>query len=214
VQHEGHLSLAPTGMTVGHTFSILLRFRGGPGENDTVLPPAPEFSTCRHRRPVHQQCRSLPAFSLPHPLLRIRLVCLKTLHQHAHLEEGVDITNLYLWRPGECVYAQGSIGVHVENPIYWSALPLNRSGSVAAASDLDKTWMTFFKGLNVADLTAACKARSLHVVTASGSVKKYDFVTALQAWIHSHSVVISLFQDTQLLGLEASTKWWCACDAE
>jgi len=112
------------------------------------------------------------------------------------------------------VYAQGSIGAHVENPLYWSALPLNRSGSVAPASDLDKAWTAFFKGFNVADLTAACKARSLHVVAASGSVKKADFVTALQAWIQSHSVVISSFQDAQLLGLEASTNWWCTYDAE
>jgi len=53
-----------------------------------------------------------------------------------------------------------------------------------------------------------------HVVTASGSVKKAGFVTALQAWIHSHSVVISSFQDAQLQGLEASTNWWCAYDAD
>jgi len=85
---------------------------------------------------------------------------------------------------------------------------------VAPASDLNKAWTAFFKGLNVADLAAACKARSLHVVAASGSVKKADFVTALQAWIHSHSVVISSFQDAQLLGLEASTNWWCAYESK
>ena len=76
------------------------------------------------------------------------------------------------------------------------------------------TQTAFFKALNVADLTAASKARSLHVVAASGSVKKADFVTALQAWIHSHSVVISSFQDAQLLGLEASTNWWSAYNAD
>ena len=95
--------------------------------------------------------------------------------------------------------------MHVENTLYWSALPLNGSGSVAPASDLDKVWTALFKGLNVADLTAACKTRSLHVVAATGSVKRADLVTALQAWMHSHSRVILSFHDAQLLGLEAST---------
>jgi len=112
------------------------------------------------------------------------------------------------------VYAHGSIGAHVENPLYWSALPLSRSGSVAPTSDLDKAWTAFFKGLNVADSTAACKMRSLHVVAASGLVKKADFVTALQSWIQTHSVVISSSQDAQIQGREASTNWWCAYDAE
>ena len=103
------------------------------------------------------------------------------------------------------VYAPGSIGVHVENTLYWSALPLNRSGSVAHASDLDKVWTAFFKGLNVADLTAACKTRSLPVVATTGSAKKTDFVTALQAWMHSHSRVISSFHDAQPLGTEDSS---------
>ena len=104
--------------------------------------------------------------------------------------------------------------MHAENTLYWLALPLNRSGSVAPASELDKVWTAFFKGLNVADLTAACKTRSLPVVAATDSVKQADFVTALQACMHSHSRVISSFHDAQLLGLEASTNWWCAYDVD
>jgi len=205
VQHEGHLSLAAAGMTVGDTCSILLRLRGGAGDKETAPSPAADTSPAAIRSslqypPPPQDGRADGgSSSTPNRL--------DAEGAEDQMRAGSDTAGAQAadGDTSRTVYAQGSIGVHVENPLYWLALPLNRSGSAAPASDLDKAWTVFFKGLHVADLTAACKARSLHVVAASGSVKRADFVTALQAWIHSHSVVISSFQDAQLLGLEAST---------
>ena len=201
VQHEGHLSLA--GPTVGDTCCILLRLRDGAGEKKTAL--------SHDAGPAATS--TILQYPPPHPAGHAEGVSSSTTSRsdaesaEERLQAGSDKTGAHDadGDTSRAVYAPGSIGVHVENTLYWSALPLNRSGSVAHASDLDKVWTAFFKGLNVADLTAACKTRSLHVVAATGSVKRAELVTALQAWMHSHSRVISSFHDAQLLGLEAST---------
>ena len=216
VQHEGHLSLAAAGITLGDPYSILLRLWGGAGDKETATSPAADT------RPAATSA----SLQLPPPPPDGRVdggsSSIPNGFEAEDVEDrmraGIDTAGAQAadHDMSSIVYAQGCIGAHIQNPLYWSAFQLNRSGSVAPASDLDKAWTAFFKGnvLNVADLTAACKVRSLHVVAASGSVKKADFVIALQAWIQSHSVVISSFQDAQLLGLEASTNWWCAYNAE
>ena len=214
VQHDGHLSLAAAGITLGDTYSILLRLRGGVGDKEAATPqgadtrPAGTSASLQPLPPPPQGRVEGGSSSMPNGF--------ETEDVDDRMRAGSDTAGAQAadHDMSRVVYAQGSIGAHVENPLYWSALPLTRSGSVAPASDLDKTWTAFFKGLNVPDLTASCKARSLHVVAASGTVKKADFVNALQGWMQFHSGVISSFQDAQLLGLEASTNWWCAYDAE
>ena len=42
VQHEGHRSLAATGFTTGSTYSSLLYFKGGAGEQEAAPTPAAE----------------------------------------------------------------------------------------------------------------------------------------------------------------------------
>jgi len=207
VQHEGHLSLAAAGITLGDTCSILLRLRGGAGDQETATPPAADtrpaatITSLQYPPPPPDGRADGGSSSIPNRF--------EAEDAEDRMRAGSDTSGAQAadHDTSRTVYAQGSIGAHVENPLYWSALPLDRSRSVAPATDLDKVWTAFFKGLNVANLTAACKARSLHVVAAAGSVKKADFVTVPRAWIHSHSVLISSFQDAQLLGLEASTNW-------
>jgi len=213
VQHEGHLSLAAAGITVGDTCSILLRLRGGSGDKEVA--PSQTADTSPAATSAGLQFPSPPPGSRAEGGTSSTPNGLDMEGAEDRMRAGGDNTSAQAADSDmqRAAYAHGSIGVHIDNAYYWSALPLNNSGSVTLASDLDKAWTAFFKGLNVADLTAACKARSLHVVAASGSVKKADFVTALQTWIHSHSVVISSFQGAQFLGLEASTNWWCAYDA-
>jgi len=138
VQHEGHLLLAAAGITVGDTCSILLRLRGGAGAPSLAADNSLAATSAR--------------FTISPPSSRSRADGGTSSTPNGLDAEGVDDRlrtgaddNIALAADSDtqgAAYAHGSIGVHIYNTLYWSGLPLNNSGSVTLASDLDKTWIT------------------------------------------------------------------------
>jgi len=144
VQHEGNLSLAAAGITLGDTYSILLRLRGGVGDKETAAPPAADT------RPAATSAILQPPPPPPDGHADGGSSSIANGFEAEDVEDRMRAESDTAGAQADhdmsrLVYAHESIGAHVENP---------------------------------------------------------------------HSVVISSFQDAQIQDREASTNWWCACDAE
>jgi len=116
VQHEGHLSLVAAGITVGDTCSILLRLRGGAGDKETAPPPAADThpaatsTSLQYQRPPQDGHADGRSSSIPNGF--------EAEGAEDRMRAGSDTASAQAadGDTSRTVYAQGSIGVHVEIP--------------------------------------------------------------------------------------------------
>jgi len=140
VQHEGHRSLAATGFTTGSTYSSLLYFKGGAGEQEAAPTPAAEGNTAvpiagslLHSSPL--ETRADEGGSSAQAVLNAG-----NTDERVRAEGDDNSTQAADGEVQRAAYAYFFIVVHIDNTLLGSGFaPINCS-SVALASDLDKRW--------------------------------------------------------------------------
>jgi hypothetical protein len=88
---------------------------------------------------------------------------------------------------------------------------MTASGNFAATEDVNSAWTTFFHGLDVKSLAAACDARSIQVTLAGKHKVKADYLKPLLEWTSTMGGLLFAWHVARV-HMPTAEQWWSQYD--